>query len=173
MAAVEFEVSRSAQTFLWDFGWFDLTHFRVKGTIEGRESAESVVQAFFRSPVSHRSFCKPHASDPWGVGNGLHGPFLAQALDSKSLAPIDRKGIAKAVDAIIHDPEFTEPPSAAQLALVTEWLTTLGSSSDVTFRLAPPAAARDDIAFIWLLFHEFVSVSPDKGTLTIAVFGFD
>jgi hypothetical protein len=63
LMALNYSVIETRMTPLWDFGWFDLTRFKIEGPPAERQDSKQVLGEFVRHPISQRSFCDP---GPWG-----------------------------------------------------------------------------------------------------------
>ncbi|MGE3525610.1 MAG: hypothetical protein AB7I33_06795, partial [Gemmatimonadales bacterium] len=61
--ALRFSVIESTTTPLWDFGWFDLTRFKIAGQPPKLQDCGQILGEFLRDPISQRSFCDP---GQWG-----------------------------------------------------------------------------------------------------------
>ena len=101
-SAVETTVSR-----LCDYGWFDLTRFKIEGPSAERQDCSRVLQAFLRDPISQRSFCDP---GPWGESVQRHGPFLRESILPDWFRPITADELREEIQTALEDPEFTEAP---------------------------------------------------------------
>jgi len=109
--ALSFSVSDTMMTPLWDYGWFDLTRFKVEGPSAERKNSSHILSEFLLDPISQRSFCSP---GPWGDSVQRHGPFPRERLVADWFRPIAHEEFAKRVLAALDDPDFTEPPSREQ-----------------------------------------------------------
>lgn len=170
---MRFRLIDTATSALWDYGWFDLSRFEVLGPREERGDPMHVVRAFFRDPISSRSFC--HARSPWGAERGHHGPFLhpfAAHEWARAVTPLELRLSTRAV---VTDRAFSDRPSREQLAPLEAWLARVEAERGSTFVIdvPPSAAVRVDWDFVWLIFREYVHVDAAIDTLTIAVIGCD
>jgi len=170
--ALGFTVIETTMTQLWDFGWFDLTRFRVDGPPVERQSCGLVLAEFLRDPISRRSFCS--SPDQWGNSAALHGPFPIERLAPEWYRPLPLGDLQRRVATTLDDPEFTTPPSGQQRAPVEAWLDAARTRGDDAVALEAPALPGVRVEWdVWLLFHEFVCFSPDRKEMTVAVIGFD
>ena len=167
-----FHVIETAATPLWDFGWFDLTRFRIEASVAERHDALGLLRAFLRDPISQRSFCDPGR---WGLSVGRHGPFLREKLAADSIRPLSTSELANRLRAALEDPQFTSPPTPAQRRPVEAWLELVRTRGDTAFELAVPDASdsRVEWSYVWLVFHEFLCFSPEREELAVAVIGYD
>ena len=53
----QFDLVATASSQLWDFGWFDVSRFRVTHHTEATPTWQDRVRSFFADPVSQRRFC--------------------------------------------------------------------------------------------------------------------
>jgi hypothetical protein len=167
-----FTVIDHACTGLWDFGWFDLTHFRVDGFLDPPPGWREIFVEFLRAPIFEYSLCSP---EPWGEGGlGRHGPAVLAAFLSSWILPLSAGDLAKRVRSILDDPEFTTPPTPEQRGSVDAWIADTVRDGDDAFLLDIPASAREEWASaVWTIYNEFLLLSPDRRVLTVAVFGYD
>ena len=170
--ALRFSVSETMMTPLWDFGWFDLTRFKVEGPSAARQDSWHVFREFLHDPISQRSFCSP---GPWGESVDRHGPFPRERLVADWFRPISQHELATRVQAAFDDPDFTERPSREQRMPIEAWVESVRARGDITFALSAPdeADARVDWHFVWTVYYEFACLSPEREELTIAVIGYD
>jgi len=168
--ALTFTVIDTTSSPLWDFGWFDRSRFGASGTAEARD-CEFLLREFLRSPTSQRSFCT--SPDPWGASVDRHGPYPSEKLVADWYKPVDITELRSRVANIIADPRFKEPPSLEQQQPIERWLDEVCARGDAIYALEAPADSAVDWDLVWLLFHEFVTVSPDGSELTVAVVGYD
>lgn len=170
--ALSFSVRDTTMTPLWDYGWFDLTRFKVEGPSAERMDSSHILSEFLRDPISQRSFCSP---GPWGESVQRHGPFPRERLVADWFRPISLEEFAKRVLAALDDPDFTEPPSPEQRTPVEAWLEEVEAHGNGTFALSAPeeADARVDWHFIWTVYHEFACLSPGHDELSVGVIGYD
>ena len=171
--ALTFTVVESTSTKLWDYGWFDHTHFLVSGPALDREDSRSVLAGFLHDPISQRSFCE--SPNPWGAPVGRRGPYFIESLNVDWYQPLSAKGLEDQVRTILEDPEFSWSPPKEQRRPVEEWLDATRTRGDDAFVLvAPPSPnVKVDWAFVWHLHHEFVCVDRMRERLTVAVIGLD
>jgi len=158
---------------LWDFGWFDVSRFQVEATPAECSSVSSVIEAFIASPTYERSFCT--RPDPWGAAVGRHGPYLPSSLKVQWFQSVPPQDIDQRIRAVLANPSFSPEPSPEQVRPIQTWLAEVATRGDAVFVLEPPAdnATRVDWAWVWLLFHEFVTVSPRGDEIAIAIIGYD
>ena len=103
--ALSFSVINTRMTPVWDFGWFDLTRFKVDGPATERQDCYHVLAEFLRAPISQRSFCDP---GQWGESIQRHGPFLCERLAVMWFRPITTEQLADRLDRILRDMERGE-----------------------------------------------------------------
>jgi len=156
---------------LWDFGTFDLTRFRVVGPSDDRADALRVLDAFRKDRMFRRQMST--WPDRWGAHCDNHGPFIVDALSADCFRPITHDELAERVSVVLGDPSFTQPPSAEQQAPVVAWMRVVRARSDAVYHLQSPPKAHWEHAGTWLLFEEFLSLSPDGSLLTVAVLLYD
>ncbi|CBK42637.1 protein of unknown function [Nitrospira defluvii] len=170
--ALSFSVIDTTMTPLWDFGWFDLTRFKVDGPATERQDCNHVLTEFLRAPISQRSFCDP---GQWGESIQRHGPFLCDRLAAEWFRPITTEQLEDRIRAALDDPEFTVPPNNEQRQPVEGWAAAVKGRGDDAFVLDAPdlAEIKVDWAFVWTVYREFATVSPDREELAIGVIGFD
>lgn len=162
----------TVKTPLWDFGWFDLTRFKVDGPPSERKECGRVLEEFLRQPISHRSFCDP---GPWGDRVGRHGPFFSEKLVAEWFLPISIEEFKERIQAVLYDHDFTEPPSADQRKPVWEWEASIRARGDDLFALEAPdePGIKVDWEWIWTVYWEIASISPDRAELSFGVIGYD
>ncbi len=170
--ALHFVISEITKTRLWDFGWFDLTRFRVEGPPGEWRHCKHILAEFIRHPISQRSFC---TLGPWGESVRRHGPYLHEKLSAEWFRPITYEELEEQIKATFEDEEFTEPPSAEQRRPVEAWVEAVRKRGDDVFLLDPPdrADVRVEWDFVWSVYVEFVSVSPDREFFEVGVIGYD
>lgn len=170
--ALSFSVIKTTMTPLWDFGWFDLTQFKVDGPAAERRDCYHVLAEFLRDPISQRSFCDP---GQWGESIQRHGPFLCDRLVVEWFRPITCDQLKEQIRAALDDPEFTVPPNIEQREPVEGWAAAARVRGDDVFVLDAPdqAEAKVDWDFVWSVYREFASLSPDREELAIGVIGYD
>lgn len=170
--ALSFSVIDTTMTRLWDFGWFDLTRFKVDGPASERRYCNHVISEFLRAQISQRSFCDP---GQWGEPIQRHGPYLRDRLVAEWFRPITTEQLKDRVLAALDNPEFTVPPSSEQRETVEGWAAAVGARGDDVFALDTPdqAEAKVDSDFVWIVYREFATVSPDRVELSIGVIGYD
>ena len=170
--ALSFTVIKTTMTPLWDFGWFDLTRFKVDGPRPERQDCRHVLGEFLRDPISQRSFCDP---GQWGDPVQSHGPFLHGRLVTEWFRSIAVEELREQIRVVFDDPEFTEPPEVGQRKPVEAWTEAVRARGDDIFALDAPnqTEAKVDWDYVWIVYREFVSVSPDREELAIGVIGYD
>lgn len=170
--ALNFSLIDTTMDPLWDFGWFDLSRFKVDGPAGERCDGRHVLAAFLRDSISQRSFCD---RTQWGENVQRHGPLRRDLLAPEFFRPIASDELEHWVQAALHDPQFTVLPSKEQRKPVEEWAAAIKARGDSTFVLDVPdqAEARVTWSFVWALYREFAAVSPDGKELAIAVIGYD
>jgi hypothetical protein len=89
--------------------------------------------------------------------------------------PITTEQLADRIRAALDDPEFTVPPNNEQRQPVEGWAAAVKARGDDAFALEAPdlAEIKVDWAFVWTVYHEFLSISSDREELTIGVIGYD
>ena len=170
--ALTFTVIETTMTPLWDFGWFDLTRFKVDGPPLERQDAARVLGEFLRHPISRRSFCDPGR---WGDPVERHGPLLHRGLVTDWFRPLSAEELRERIQVVLDDPQFTESPNAEQRKSVEAWVAAVRARGDDVFVLDTPdqAGAQVDWAWVWIVYQEFASVSRDREELSIGVIGYD
>lgn len=170
--ALSFAVIETAMAPLWDFGWFDLTRFKVDGPLSEREDWRRVFGDFLRDPLSRRSFCGP---EPWGTPIERHGPFLHRRIAAEWFRPITAQMLSERIHAVLDDPRFRMPPEAGQRVPVEAWAAAVRTRHDDAFALDPPdqVEAKVDWDWVWTVYQEFASISRDRQELSIGVIGYD
>ncbi len=170
--ALNFSVIETTMTPLWDFGWFDLTRFKIDGPPSERQDSKHVLGEFVRHPISQRSFCDP---GPWGDPVERHGPFLHRRIVGEWFRPISVEVLRERIRVVLEDPEFTEPPSARQREPVDAWVAGARVRCDDIFTLDALAQpeTKVDWEFVWSVYQEYASVSRDREELSIGVIGYD
>lgn len=170
--ALSFSVVETTMSPLWDFCWFDLTRFKLDGPLAERQDCSHVLREFLRDPISQRSFCDP---GPWGESIQCHGPFQHGKLVADWFRPVAPEELTDRIRVALDDPEFTEPPALAQRLPVETWAEKVKARGDTLFALEAPdqPEGRVDWDFVWILYHEFVTVSPDRQELAVGVIGYD
>jgi hypothetical protein len=118
--ALRFAVIETTMTQLWDFGWFDLTRFKVDGPPAERQVVGHLLAEFLGDPISQRSFCT--SPDPWGSAGGLHGPFPLAKLVPEWYRPLPLDELPRRLERILNDAELITPPSSQQRVHVEAWL---------------------------------------------------
>jgi hypothetical protein len=172
LMALSFTVIESTMTPLWDFGWFDLSRFKIDGLSAEPPAAIDVLREFLRDAISQRSFCI--SPDPWGNTGGLHGPYPVESLEAEWYRSLSPEELTQRVARILNDADFTEPPSCEQRAQVSEWLDAARFRGDDVVVLEAPDRPGMRVDWdVWLIFHEFVSFSPSREDMTVAVIGYD
>lgn len=168
-----FTLIETTKTPLWDFGWFDLSRFKVDGLCGARPDGLDVLRAFLRDEISQRGFYT--RTDPWGIASGLHGPFPLESLKAEWYRSLSIEEVRQRVATILDDDvEFTSSPPPEQRLPVSEWLDAVGIRGDRLLVLEAPDLPGVRVEWdVWLLFHEFVSVSPTREEMTVAVIGYD
>jgi len=170
--ALSFTVIDTTMTPLWDFGWFDLSRFKIDGLPEERPAVIDVLREFLRDAISQRSFCT--SPDPWGNTGGLHGPFPMEILEAEWYRSLLLEDMPQRVATILNDAEFTEPPSREQRLPVSEWLGAARVRGDDVVVLEAPDSPGVRVDWdVWLAFQEFVCFSPNREEMTVAVIGYD
>jgi len=170
--SLTFRVLETTTARLWEFGWLDVSRFAVDGSTTDRTSGEAVVRAFIADPISGRSFLG--WKNPWGADEHHHGPFVRSSLRAEWYRPVAREALGPQVAKFLEAQEWNEPPSAGELHPIQEWIDALATDVEVFMLQAPPPpAARWECWYIWRFFAEFVSVSPERSEMTIAVVGED
>jgi hypothetical protein len=170
--ALQFKVIETTASPLWDFGWFDLTQFKIEGPAKDRRDSRAVLGRFLLDPISQRSFCTQ--PDPWGATVNRHGPFPRERLTVDWYRPIPHEDLERRVMSVLDDPEFTESLSMEQRRPVEAWLREIrGRGADVLVLEAPSSPSARVDWDVWVLFHEFVELNSNRGELTIAVIGYD
>jgi hypothetical protein len=164
---MRFSLTSTSCSKLWDFGWFDLSRFRA----EGSRDPLALLEGYLASPLSRRSFC---TADPWGVDRN-HGPIQGAKLGAPLFEPLDFNRCLNRVEDILRDSQFTSPPTALQSKPIDGWLTAIRERGDALFALRVPLPTEVflDHAFVWLVFQEFISISPEGDEVVVAVFGYD
>ncbi|MBI5850618.1 MAG: hypothetical protein HZB39_06195 [Planctomycetes bacterium] len=170
--ALSFAVIETTMTPLWDFGWFDLTRFAVNGSAGKRQDSSHVLREFLSDPISQRSFCD---LGHWGESVQRHGPFPHDRVVVEWFRAITPEELMERIRAVLDDPEFAEPPGAEQRRPLEAWVETVDARGDVVFALDAPEQvhARVDWDFVWMVYREFVSVSPNRDELSVGVIGYD
>jgi len=165
-----FVVLETTSSPLWDFGWFDRTRFRA---IERQHDARGLLGALIQSPLYSRSFCT--SPDPWGEGEGDHGPIALAALSIDAFIPVTHAELEERIRVALGRPDFSEPPSPDQTLPVYRWVQEASRPGVDLFALDAPPAASGKLANmgIWLLFHEFVAVDQANGEVSVVVIGYD
>jgi hypothetical protein len=166
----QFELVETSLTSLWDFGWFDRSVFRITA-IQGGGPPEAVLSEFLRSPISRRSFCE--SPDPWGAELDRHGPLLASGLPHVTHQRISHEQLTDEVCAVLKDPQFDLPSSAAQEDAVGAWLASVRTDECFALRRSGDGQGEVDWNHVWLVFREFVCLAPDHRSMTVAVIGYD
>jgi hypothetical protein len=170
--SLSFAVDDTSMSQLWDYGWFDLTRFSVTGGSAEHHDPPHIFRAFLQDPVSQRSFCDP---GPWGERVARHGPFPHEAPIADWLHRLTPDELRQRVQAALEDPEFTEPPSREQRHAVETWVDLVTTRGDALYAVEAPDApgVRVTWAFVWLVYHEFLTLRADSRELTAAVIGYD
>ena len=170
--ALTFSVIETTKTPLWDFGWFDLTRFKVEGPVAERQDSTCLLGAFVRDPISQRSFCGPGG---WGDPVERHGPFLHRNFVAEWFRPIPAEKLRERIQITLNGPEFTECPNAGQREPVEAWAAAVRARGDDVFALETPdrAEGKVDWDWVWIVYQEFASVSRDREGLAIGVIGYD
>ena len=170
--ALSFTVIESRMTPLWDFGWFDVSRFKIDGLPDEPPAGVDVLREFLRDAISQRSFCT--SPDPWGNKGGLHGPFPMEVLEAEWYRSLSPEELPQRVARILNDPDFTEPPSREQRVPVSEWLDAARVQGDDVVVLEAPDRPGARVEWdVWLIFQEFVSINPNREDMTVAVIGYD
>jgi hypothetical protein len=167
--AARFTLIETKSNQLWDFGWFDLTRFEVEGS-RAEADVRQVLRQFLSDPVSQRSFCD---QSPWGEATGRHGPFVHGPPLADHLRPVGPQEFAEQVARALSTLDGSGPPDAAQRGPVEVWERAV--SNDALYMLDVPSTSelRVDWAWVWFVYHEFLSVAADGRELTVAVIGYD
>lgn len=170
--SLTFSLVESASSELWDFGWFDISRFRVLGLTSEQRDPQTVLRQFLRDPIAGRTFCS--TPDPWAGDLEWHGPFPIEQVAIDWYRPISSAQLQSSVASILDDPQFTSSPSAAQRQPIEAWLREMQTGGHELSVLEAPAfvRVRGDGA-VWILFHEFVGFDAERGELVIAVIGYD
>jgi hypothetical protein len=77
------------------------------------------------------------------------------------------------VRAVLEDPDFDMPPSGAQQEAVAAWLASVRTDECFALRRSHDGRGEVDWNHVWLIFREFVCLSPDHDRMTVVVVGFD
>jgi hypothetical protein len=105
LMALSFTVIESTMTPLWDFGWFDLSRFKIDGLPDEPPAGVDVLREFLRDAISQRSFCT--SPDPWGNTGGLHGPFPMEILEAEWYGSMSPEDLPQRVATILNDADFS------------------------------------------------------------------
>lgn len=170
---IAFEETESTQTALWDYGWFNVTRFRVKPSCDKCLSEADVIDNLIASPIYRRSFCE--SPDPWGVSIDRHGPFHLQLISSEWYQRISADELSARISAAITGAGFDNQPTDDQLTQVNAWAENIRTREDAIFVMNAPddEHLRVEWAHVWLVFTEFICVNLTRSDLTIAVIGYD
>jgi hypothetical protein len=168
----EFEVIDTANSRLWDFGWFDRTRFRLTG-LGTHGGWQDALRAFIADPIAERRFCTQ--PDPWGASCGHHGPFKSGALQVEWFHRVPPGQLRVRLQAAVADSRFGPRPSADQMQPLLAWASEVERRWDIVAELIPPPNARrlDWADMVWWVFREFVSVANDGSVMSVAVIGYD
>ncbi len=169
-----FELITTSSSRLWDFGWFDLSRFRVEIASPEQDDWPGVLRAFLADPISQRRFCTQ--PDPWGAVCGHHGPFRAETMAAEWFRPIARGELGLRMGTAFEEGKFDGPPSAEQQRPIWAWAEDVESRGDRAFELAAPLDVGVRVEFadmVWFVFREYVAVAANGREFSIAVIGYD
>ena len=169
---MNFNLIESKASKLWDFGWFDHSRFEIDGPVGDRQERH-VLSQFLNDPIFERSFCE--SPDPWSAALGRHGPFPIHRMAADWFQSLSLSELASKIRIALADPEFNAPPSDEQRLPVDAWVDAVTVRGDSAFLLDVPNEPDNWVewAEVWMVFHEFVCVSPDRRELAVAVIGYD
>ena len=158
---------------LWDYGWFDLTRFRIRDDIQSFTNNFDVIRALLTDTIYQRSFCT--FPDPWGALVQRHGPFLSNKISSEWYRSITAKELHHHVHKVIIDAGLDSPPDREQIQVVDKWVVDAGIHKNEIFIMEPPEdeSLRVEWAYIWFVFTEFICINRLARELTVAVIGYD
>lgn len=166
-----FSIIETNMGLLWDFGWFDLTRFKIEGPVEQCQETRSVLFWLLRDSIFQRSLCSPEA---WGAPGTRHGPFPTEIMQEDWYRPLVHDELLRRVASILEDPDFDEPPSGEQCGPVEAWLDGVQARGEEVLVLHEPSNPNARVHWnVWTIFQEFICISPDREELSIAIFGYD
>ncbi len=170
--ALTFSVVYTATTTLWDFGWFDLTRFKVDGPPSERQDARRVLAEFLRDQISQRAFCN---QGHWGDPVKHHGPFSHHALVAEWFRPLTGEQFSELIQVVLNSPEFMEPPNSEQREPLESWSASVRARGDDVFALDVPDQTEIKVDWdqVWVVYQEFATVSREGEELSIGVIGYD
>lgn len=170
---LSFSTIENKQSPLWDYGWFDVSRFKLQTSDDSVPTDEDLIQNFIVSPTYQRSFCE--SPDPWGASIDRHGPFPIEHISKGWYQPISSSSLTQRLEQAINDAGFDSRPDKEQMRPVNSWVSTVTSRGDPIFALVPPEDddVRVEWSHVWFAFTEFICVNRQTRELEVAVIGYD
>lgn len=167
-----FTIRETTTVPLWDFGWFELSHFTVQCISAEKTDSVSLLQAFLRHPISQKSFCEK--GDVWGAPIGRRGPYLHDKIAVDWYRAVPLAGLHAELRKTLDHPDF-DPLEPGQRAPLEDWVETLRLRGDLVFVLEDPGLPDTKVEFhgIWWVYREFITIRPDRQELSVGVLGYD